>query len=1257
MKHRFAPDQQDPFGDTFGPAWDDLNFQNFLPPARQEGFLPTARQEGLLPPTGQEGGGRSPATPVVPTPALSNEAVEAQGAQTGPTSTVVVTNGGMTFDLIFDAAATAAPASFRAGIVQAASLLSAAVSNKITVNLQIDYSGTGGGAAAGPDAGQYVNYSTVRSYLIANAAPGDATFNALPTGSAIQGQSQVAVWNAQLKLFGLLSPNSTTTDDGSATFATDINSSLLVGVALHELTHALGRIPYGSQPDIFDFYRFTSPGIHLFTQNIPASSSYFSLNGGITKIADYGVSSDPSDFLNSGVQGSSDPYDEYYSNGTTQTLTGLDKVQLDALGFNTVTASKSIAVAATASEAVQGGAAVVLLGAAPAISDSSSPTLASATIKIANASGSAVAGDKLYVNGIQSGSLGNGVTASWNASTDTLTLTGSASLAVYDTLLSQVTYQDTGTDASTGSHPVRTVTWSANDGTASFNTTSQITVDRAPVVTAANAASSVGFTTVAASSLFTASDPDGDTIATYAVKDTGAGHFLLNGVTQANNQEIDVTAAQLSHLTYQNAIGTDTLQIRVNDGLQWSTWQSFTVTGPVATVFETFGSTSLVAVGGNLYLDSNGSGPELNINGAAIASGQSGMWTPNGVEQTPSGYEVAWKAAGADFYMIWNTDSNGTYVSSVQGTGTAIESYETSFHQDLNGDGVIGVQGTVIESFGSTSLVAVGGYLYLDNNSSGSGPELNINGTAIASGQSGMWTPNGVEQITGGYEVAWKATGVDFYMIWKTNSNGTYVSSVQGTGAAIQTYETSFQQDINGDGVIGIHGTVIESSGSTSLVKLGTNFYLDSNGSGPELNINGAAIASGLTGMWTPIGVEQITGGYEVAWKATGVDFYMIWNTDSNGTYVSNVQGTGTAIESYETGFQQDINGDGFIGIHGTVIESFGSTSLVELGTNFYLDSNGAGPELNINGTAIASGQTGMWMPIGVEQTQGGYEMAWKATGADLYMIWNTDSNGTYVSSVQGPGTAIESYETSFHQDLNGDGVIGIPGATAPQSGTAQTATVAAGATLELTAASSGSVTFDGTTGTLKLDDSAGFTGQILDFTGTGILASSDQIDLGDIDHGAVGFTDSYANGVLTVSDGTNTAHLSFAGTYSQDNFKFADDGHGGTIVYDPPAGAAGMAATIVATSSGQTLTGTGSSDTFVFNTPMGHATITNFQPASDVIDINHALFASVQALLAAAQNDGHGDVIITADAQDTITLQHVTLAQLQAHDGGFHIT
>ena len=74
-----------------------------------------------------------------------------------------------------------------------------------------------------------------------------------------------------------------------------------------------------------------------------------------------------------------------------------------------------------------------------------------------------------------------------------------------------------------------------------------------------------------------------------------------------------------------------------------------------------------------------------------MVAGQFGGWAPIGAEQTATGYEVAWKVPGADQYTVWNTDSSGNYVSNaigvVSGTSTALELLETSFHQDLNGDG------------------------------------------------------------------------------------------------------------------------------------------------------------------------------------------------------------------------------------------------------------------------------------------------------------------------------------------------------------------------------------------------------------------------------------------------------------------------------------------------------------------------------------------------------------------------------------------
>ena len=84
-------------------------------------------------------------------------------------------------------------------------------------------------------------------------------------------------------------------------------------------------------------------------------------------------------------------------------------------------------------------------------------------------------------------------------------------------------------------------------------------------------------------------------------------------------------------------------------------------------------------------------------------------------------------------------------------------------------------------------------------------------------------------------------------------------------------------------------GTVIEASGSTSLVEVGNQFFLDSisTGSGPSLKYGGADVVAGQFGGWTPIGAEQTATGYEVAWKITGADQYSVWTTDSSGNFIS----------------------------------------------------------------------------------------------------------------------------------------------------------------------------------------------------------------------------------------------------------------------------------------------------------------------------------------------------------------------------------
>ena len=248
-------------------------------------------------------------------------------------------------------------------------------------------------------------------------------------------------------------------------------------------------------------------------------------------------------------------------------------------------------------------------------------------------------------------------------------------------------------------------------------------------------------------------------------------------------------------------------------------------------------------------------------------------------------------------------------------------------------------------------------------------------------------------------------------------------------------------------------GTVIESFGSISLVQVGNNYYFyPVGGSSGPIQVQRLAGVRGTVCLLDLYCGGATASGYEVAIKIKGADQYTVWNTDNNGTVVSNgtggvlVSGSSSVLKSLESSFQQDLNGDGVIGggaapaPTGTVIESFGSISLVQVGSNFFFYPVGgsSGPEFKYNGSPVSAGQYASLTYIAAEQTVSGFEVAIKIKGADQYTVWNTDNNGTVVSNgtggvlVSGSSSVLKSLESSFQQDLNGDGVIGAGSATAP---------------------------------------------------------------------------------------------------------------------------------------------------------------------------------------------------------------------------------
>ena len=207
------------------------------------------------------------------------------------------------------------------------------------------------------------------------------------------------------------------------------------------------------------------------------------------------------------------------------------------------------------------------------------------------------------------------------------------------------------------------------------------------------------------------------------------------------------------------------------------------------TVIQTNGTTSLVQIGGRFFFTIPPAEPVLRTDlcrRCLFTAGAYGSWTRDWRDPGHGWLRRGvGRFAGAGQYTVWSIDSNGNYLSSiiapVAGSSTALQSIESVFHQDLNGDGTIGspsVSPTVIQTNGATSLVQIGIDYFLYNTTSGTGPELTYAGVPFTVGAYGGWTAIGAIQVTGGYDVALKVAGASQYTVWSTDSNGNYLSAL-----------------------------------------------------------------------------------------------------------------------------------------------------------------------------------------------------------------------------------------------------------------------------------------------------------------------------------------------------------------------------------------------------------------------------------------------------------------------------------------------
>jgi hypothetical protein len=247
--------------------------------------------------------------------------------------------------------------------------------------------------------------------------------------------------------------------------------------------------------------------------------------------------------------------------GTANSGVQLSSLVTTTVGVTSVNDPPTLAnVATTAFFTEEHGA--VTLSSSVSVTDPDNLNLVGATVKI---TGGTFAGD----GDTLSATAVSNVTVSYNSSTETLTLTGSDTLAHYQTVLDTVTFTAGPENPNNfGSNPTRTVTWVLNDGSGSFNLSTAVTetvsvtnINDAP--TLSNVATTAFFTeeggAVTLSSSVSVSDPDDVNLSGATVRITG-GTFAGDGdVLAANTASTNITASYNSSTETLTLSGTDTL--------------------------------------------------------------------------------------------------------------------------------------------------------------------------------------------------------------------------------------------------------------------------------------------------------------------------------------------------------------------------------------------------------------------------------------------------------------------------------------------------------------------------------------------------------------------------------------------------------------------------------------------------------------------------------------------------------------------------
>ena len=282
-------------------------------------------------------------------------------------------------------------------------------------------------------------------------------------------------------------------------------------------------------------------------------------------------------------------------------------------------------------------------------------------------------------------------------------------------------------------------------------------------------------------------------------------------------------------------------------------------------------------------------------------------WSAIAAESTDTGFRLIWEHTNGQ-YGEWHTDREGNFQSSDSPSAAQLITLESVYQQDLNLDGSIGSSVAIIENTGNASLLHnnQGYQIQLQDQSI---QLVRYQGQPVNRDTFAGWSAIAAESTDTGFRLIWEHTNGQ-YGEWHTDREGNFQSSDSPSAAQLITLESSFQQDLNLDGVIGSSAAIIEDKGNVSLLlnnqdrgdivlsgDQGNNLLVGDLGDDKILGLGGMDILIG------GLGQDTLVGGL-------GADQFFLTSTGSSvdvvTDFVPGLDSLGLSASEFGEGFEGD---------------------------------------------------------------------------------------------------------------------------------------------------------------------------------------------------------------------------------------------------------------------------------------------------------------------------------------------------------------